>query len=161
MTVHRSRNTRRRQSSSIVRFRPCSFFTCPASIPPLNADPRESPHAIIPLPAAPLGRRTPATACESPLPPPPTSFDDRFRSADADKDGLVSHDELADYMAYHLFYKRDANRDGELTLQEWWPGADKNERVGFDKRDDNENGIVTLKEARLYARADPAIDSNT
>lgn len=98
------------------------------------------------------------TACESPLPPPPTSFDDRFRSADADKDGCVSHDELADYMAYHLFFKRDANRDGELSLQEWWPGADKNERVGFDKRDDNENGIVTLKEARLYARADPAID---
>ena len=98
------------------------------------------------------------TACESPLPPPPTSFDDRFRSADADKDGRVSHDELADYMAYHLFFKRDANQDGELTLQEWWPGADKNERVGFDKRDDNENGIVTLKEARLYARADPAID---
>jgi hypothetical protein len=98
------------------------------------------------------------TACESPLPPPPASFDDRFRSADANQDDRVSRDELADYMAYHLFYKRDANRDGELTVQEWWPDADVKERAGFDRRDANHNDILTLKEARLYSRSDPAID---
>jgi len=97
------------------------------------------------------------TACETPLPPPPENFDDRFGSADANKDGFVTHDELADYMAYHLFYQRDANRDGKLTLQEWWPDADANERVGFDKRNLNNNRTVSLKEARLYSRADPAV----
>jgi Ca2+-binding EF-hand superfamily protein len=94
-------------------------------------------------------------SCETPLPPPPANFDDRFTSADADSDGEISCEELADFMVYHVFHQRDANRDGKLTLQEWWPGADAIERAGFDKRDHNENGTVTLKEARKYARENP------
>lgn len=96
------------------------------------------------------------TSCETPLPPPPTNFDDRFTSADVDRDGEISQDELADFMVYHVFYKRDTNHDGKLTLQEWWPGADAIERSGFEKRDDNDNGTVSLKEARKYARENPA-----
>lgn len=96
------------------------------------------------------------TGCQSSLPPPPSTFDDRFKSADSDGDSRLSREELADFMAYHLFHQRDLNRDGNLTLQEWWPGADEIERAGFDRRDGNSNGKVTLKEARLFSRSDPA-----
>lgn len=94
-------------------------------------------------------------SCES-LPPPPATFDHRFKSSDSNGDGKLTREELADFMVYHQFYHQDIDRDGVLTLQEWWPGADAIERVGFDKRDGNHNGKLTLKEARHYARQDPA-----
>jgi hypothetical protein len=96
------------------------------------------------------------TACQTQLPPPPATFDDRFSSADINQDGLVNEEELGDFLAYHLFYQRDTNRDGKLSVEEWWPGADALERAGFDKRDANDNNAVTLEEARRFARKDSA-----
>ncbi len=96
-------------------------------------------------------------SCASKLPPPPANFDDQLETADVNRDGKLSHDELADFMACHLFYKRDANRDNKLTLDEWWPGADAIEKKPFHKRDLDDNGIVTLDEARRHARKDPNI----
>lgn len=98
------------------------------------------------------------TSCETPLPPAPVNFDDRLTSADFDQDGEISADELADFTAFHLFYQRDANRDSKLTMQEWWPGADAIEQEAFKKRDDNDNGIMTLKEAREFARDNPEFE---
>ena len=92
----------------------------------------------------------------SSLQPPPESLAIPVLSADFDQNGNVDVDEMADFMMFDLFYRKDLNRDNQITLEEWWPGADFREKELFDRRDANRNGKVTLKEARLYARTDPA-----
>ena len=92
----------------------------------------------------------------SSLQPPPESLAIPILSADFDQNGNVDVDEMADFMVFDLFYRKDLNRDSHITLEEWWPGADFREKQLFDRRDANLNGKVTLKEARLYARTDPA-----
>ena len=77
---------------------------------------------------------------------------DRFAQADTNHDGVLSRNEVSDYIVNQVFDSRDTNRDGRMTEQEW-TGGDSARLADFKKRDTNHDGVVTREEALAYGRA--------
>lgn len=89
------------------------------------------------------------SACATP--PHSQSSADRFDKADENKDGKLSRGEASDYLVAEIFASRDANHDARMTPQEW-SGGDAARGADFKKRDANKDGIVTIDEAIKYGR---------
>jgi len=94
---------------------------------------------------------------------------EKFKAADTNGDGLLDKDELP-----HMFFpehhegvmdvtvaqtmrKRDGNKDGKLTVLEFWhhdnsteADLSKEEKVDFAKLDGNSDGFVDAKELRAW-----------
>ena len=87
------------------------------------------------------------TACQSTPPAAP----DRFVSADANKNGLLSGREISNYFVANIFTERDTNKDGFITKAEWNPGMPAAEAKLFAARDTNHDGKVSLAEAEDHA----------
>jgi len=85
------------------------------------------------------------TACQTTKP-------DRFAQADANKDGVLSREEVSDYLVTGVFASRDANGDKRMTREEWLVGEDPGQEKIFRERDLNGDGVVTLEEALTYGR---------
>lgn len=77
---------------------------------------------------------------------------DRFAEADTTRDGRLSLEEVDVYLVTGMFHGRDANRDDEITPQEWAPEADPGQRKVFREVDANRDGVVVLSEALAYGR---------
>jgi hypothetical protein len=83
---------------------------------------------------------------------PSQSSEDRFEKADENRDKKLSRGEASDYLVSQIFDSRDSNHDARMTLQEW-SGGDPGRAADFKKRDANRDGIVTIDEAIRYGRA--------
>ncbi|CAN5905354.1 hypothetical protein BH11VER1_BH11VER1_07070 [soil metagenome] len=81
-----------------------------------------------------------------------TAAPNRFDTADLDKDGKLSAEEVSDFYVVSVFETRDANKDGKMTLEEWVVAGDKVQTANFKKRDTNKDGVVTRAEAMSYAK---------
>lgn len=111
------------------------------------------------LPAAALALL--ATGCQS------TGSGDRFAKADANKDGKLTSNEASDFVVIGVFESLDSNGDGKLSLSECAVEGAPATVKDFQKRDANNDGIVTREEAISYGRkkgvvqkAFPAADKN-
>ena len=90
------------------------------------------------------------SACATPQHSPSSA--DRFDKADENRDGKLSPGEASDYLVAEIFASRDANHDARMTPEEWG-GGDAARAADFKKRDANKDGIVTIDEAIKYGRA--------
>jgi len=80
--------------------------------------------------------------------------DTRYETADSNKDGKLSRAEATDYFVSDLFESRDANRDNNLTWEEWnVPGAGLS-KSKFSSRDTNKDGMISRNEALVAGRKD-------
>jgi len=86
------------------------------------------------------------SACNS-----PTTQQDRFALADANKDDKLSRREASDAVVRGVFANYDANEDGKLTFAEWKESDDTADEKLFTERDTNRDGHVTLVEAQASA----------
>ena len=75
-----------------------------------------------------------------------------FDLADANHDGKLSRVEASDFLVDEIFDSRDADHDGRMTKKEWAAG-DASRATDFNKRDVNDDGVVTKEEAIKYGRA--------
>jgi len=80
-----------------------------------------------------------------------TTQPDRFAVADTNKDGKLTAVEVNDFFVIGVFTARDTNSDGKITKTEWNPAITKEETIEFNKRDANKDGVVTLEEAKTYS----------
>lgn len=76
----------------------------------------------------------------------------RFDQADLDGDGKLSRDEVHDYLITSVFVTRDANKDKLMTKAEWGDEGDGATDRLFAARDTNKDGMVSLEEAKIYAK---------
>lgn len=102
-----------------------------------------------------------ATGCQS------TGPSDRFSKADANKDGKLTSNEASDFVVIGVFESLDSNGDGKLSLSECAVEGAPATVKDFQKRDANNDGIVTREEAIVYGRTKglfhkvfPAADKN-
>lgn len=106
--------------------------------------------SILLLPAASLGFLLLLSACQS------SSSDqaqpNRFAQADLNGDGKLTRQEASDYLVTTIFDTRDENRDGRMTLAEWNGAHDPEVTRRFPHVDGDKDGVVTLEEAKAYAR---------
>ena len=75
-----------------------------------------------------------------------------FELADTNHDGELSRDEASDFLVNEIFDSRDADHNGQLTLEEWSVPGDRKRKLDFRKSDKNDDGIVTKAEALAYGR---------
>ncbi|RYD37875.1 MAG: hypothetical protein EOP86_02345 [Verrucomicrobiaceae bacterium] len=85
---------------------------------------------------------------------PPT----RFQKADTNGDQKLSRDEMSDYIVDGVFSSLDANHDGKMTMGEWNTAKEAAAEKSFRQRDADKDGIVTLQEARNYAKTQKSYD---
>jgi len=102
-----------------------------------------------------------ATGCQS------TGSRDRFAKADSNKDGKLTSSEASDFVVIGVFESLDSNGDGKLSLSECAVEGAPATVKDFQKRDANNDGIVTREEAIVYGRKKglvqktfPAADTN-
>ncbi len=81
-----------------------------------------------------------------------TTHEDRFSSADLDKNGLLTLEEVSDYFITGLFSSLDKDGDAKLTAEEWSASHDAGQAGVFAERDANKDGVLTIPEAVKYAR---------
>lgn len=81
-----------------------------------------------------------------------TTAPSRFDLADSDRDGKLSRAEMSDAQVVATFNSRDANKDGQMTKDEWIVPGDEAGPKQFVERDANKDGIVTLDEAKAWGR---------
>ena len=105
-----------------------------------------NPHFVIVICAAGL-----LAACQTTT----ESIPDRFADADVDRNESLSRTEVAAYFADSMFDAADANKDGNLTLQEWSTHSSTSHPAELRAADANNDGNVTRDEARTYARKRP------
>jgi Ca2+-binding EF-hand superfamily protein len=74
-----------------------------------------------------------------------------FELADANHDGKLSRAEASNFLTGEIFDSRDTDHNGQITKAEW-TAADKKDTAGFEKRDANDDGIMTREEAIKYSR---------
>lgn len=96
-----------------------------------------------------------ACACGSKSPKSST-LEERFKSADTNKDGKLSKPEFRNSMIEQAFVLFDTNKDGSITLEEFVSCGGS--ATSFKKIDINGNGVITLEEAK---GAKIAIDNMT
>ena len=77
---------------------------------------------------------------------------DRFDQADANRDGVLSRDEVNTYIVSRVFHSRDMDKNGSVTKTEWLAGEDAGQEKIFRDRDANKDGAVTIEEATAYGR---------
>lgn len=75
-----------------------------------------------------------------------------FDQADFDGDGKLSRDEAHDYLITSVFVTRDTNKDKLMTKTEWGDEGDGATDKLFADRDTNKDGMVSLEEAKAYAK---------
>lgn len=82
----------------------------------------------------------------------PPAVPDRFAQMDVNKDGGLDRGEINDFYTSELFQGRDTNGDGKITKEEWNPQITAGDARKFALIDTNKDGVVTLNEAKAYAR---------
>lgn len=81
----------------------------------------------------------------------PDSPAQRFARADANKDGVLSRQEISQAFDSKMFAARDANKDGVITVNECTNGELKDHKAA----DKNRDGKVTLAEYSAQASQSP------
>lgn len=89
-------------------------------------------------------------SCQTTTPKPSDMA--KFNRADTNHDGKLSEDECSDFLVRRIFDSRDANHDDKLTWAEWNVEGAGKDKSKFKARDANHDGVVTLDEAKAYAR---------
>ncbi len=82
----------------------------------------------------------------------PPAQPDRFAQMDVNNDGALDRGEINDFYTTELFRGRDTNGDGKITRTEWNPAITAEDARKFAVIDVNKDGMVTLVEAKAYAR---------
>jgi Ca2+-binding EF-hand superfamily protein len=82
----------------------------------------------------------------------PPAQPDRFTQMDVNQDGVLDRGEINDFYTTELFKGRDTNGDGKITKEEWNPQITAEDARKFALIDTNKDGVVTLEEAKAYAR---------
>ena len=77
---------------------------------------------------------------------------DRFAAADTNHDGVLTLDEVNEYIVDQIFDARDTNHDGKISREEWGFIGKPSEDKAFRERDLNHDGFVTKQEALAYGR---------
>ena len=88
------------------------------------------------------------TACQTTSPNPPNRFD----QADVNRDKSLSLDETNNLLVGEMFAARDANKDKQLTRAGVVEGDNAREVKSFRERDANGDGNITMEEALAYGR---------
>lgn len=81
-----------------------------------------------------------------------TASEKRFRKADVSGDGKLSLIEVNDQLVTEIFATRDANKDSVMTMEEWVVPGDDAGVKSFKLRDADQDGVVSLAEAKAYAQ---------
>ncbi len=76
---------------------------------------------------------------------------DNFAIADANGDGKLSRKEASDAVVLSVHYAYDTNKDGKLTFAEWRENDSTADAKLFKRRDANRDGVISLREAEASA----------
>lgn len=81
-----------------------------------------------------------------------TAKSKRFDETDTNHDKVLSREEISDKIATEIFKGRDTNGSGKLTKAEWDVPGEARRNSLFLEADTNHDRVITLAEAKIYAR---------